>query len=204
MRRVLALFLMLVAAPAFGQNNTLDLKPGSNDFDLQVLELGLATLDFSPATLDLRPASLDFGLVTLDLVLPVQNMITVTQVAKEVKIELPADVLFDFDKADIRPDAAVALTAAADLLKKGVVGAIKIDGHTDSKGAAAYNLTLSQNRARSVQAWFVKNGLPANQAFTLTGYGAARPKVPNARPDGSDDPNGRQTNRRVEITFTPR
>ena len=75
----------------------------------------------------------------------------------------------------------------------------------DSKGAAAYNLTLSQNRARAVQMWFVKiGGLPANQAFTLTGYGAARPKVPNAKPDGSDDPDGRQSNRRVEIVFTPK
>jgi outer membrane protein OmpA-like peptidoglycan-associated protein len=118
---------------------------------------------------------------------------------------LPADVLFDFDKSEIRPDAVLALAAAADLLRKGVNGAIKIDGHTDSKGASAYNLKLSQDRARSVQAWFVKNGgLPANQRYTLTGYGATRPKVPNVKPDGSDDPANRQINRRVEITFTPR
>jgi outer membrane protein OmpA-like peptidoglycan-associated protein len=163
------------------------------------------TRDLAARSETLVPQTVDLVSTIRDLILPVQDMITVTQVAKEVRIELPADVLFDFDKADIRPDAAIALAAAADLLKKGVVGAIKIDGHTDSKGAAAYNLTLSQNRARSVQAWFVKNGgLPANQAFTLTGYGMTRPKLPNAKPDGSDDPDGRQINRRVEIVFTPK
>lgn len=169
--------------------------------------LGIAgqTLDISGRSETVSGAVIDLVAPTRDLIPRVQDMITVTQVQKEVKIELPADVLFDFDKADIRPEAAIALSAAADLLKKGTVGAIKIDGHTDSKGAAAYNLTLSQNRARSVQAWFAKNGgLPANQAFALTGYGATRPKVPNAFPDGSDNPDGRQTNRRVEITFTPR
>jgi outer membrane protein OmpA-like peptidoglycan-associated protein len=177
MTRVLALLLVLLAAPAFGQGKVVGVTTETIPFTARVI----------------------------DVVAPVQNMITVTQVAREVKIELPADVLFDFDKSEIRPDAAVALAAAAELLKKGVNGAVKIDGHTDSRGAAAYNQKLSQDRARSVQAWFAKNGgLPAALRYTLTGYGATRPAAPNAKPDGSDNPDGRQRNRRVEITFTPR
>ena len=185
------MLLALLASPALAQEQTRSIAGEVRDLSASTETLVQSVVDISGAT--------------RDLVLPVQDMIKVTQVAKEVKIELPADVLFDFDKSEIRPDAAIALSAAADLLRKGVVGAIKIDGHTDSKGAAAYNLKLSQDRARSVQAWFAKNGkLATNQPFTLTGYGMTKPKVPNVKPDGSDDPDGRQTNRRVEITFTPR
>jgi outer membrane protein OmpA-like peptidoglycan-associated protein len=183
-QRLLILIVLLLAAPALAQETTRD----------TVAETTALVMPVQPLTAAI-----------VGLVLPVQDMIKVTATPKEVKIELPADVLFDFDKSDIRPDAAVALAAAADLLRRGVVGAIKIDGHTDSKGTAAYNQKLSQDRARSVQGWFVKNGsLPSSLRFTLTGYGATRPKVPNAKPDGSDDPDGRQTNRRVEITFTPK
>jgi outer membrane protein OmpA-like peptidoglycan-associated protein len=188
--RLLALvFSLLAVAPALAQENPQAIVP--------------TIRDVVPTVVDIVPKTPDLSLTVLDIVATVQDMITVTQTAKEVKIELPADVLFDFDKADIRPDAAVALAAAADLLRKGVSGAVKIDGHTDSKGAAAYNQKLSQDRANSVKAWFLKNGmLPANLAYTLTGYGATRPKVPNTNPDGSDSPANRQVNRRVEITFT--
>jgi outer membrane protein OmpA-like peptidoglycan-associated protein len=188
--RLLALMLALVVAlPALAQENP--------------TAISSAISDVVPTVLDIVPKTADLNLAVLDIVATVQEMITVTQTARVVKIELPADVLFNFDKADIRPDAAVALAAAADLLRKGVSGAVKIDGHTDSKGAVAYNQKLSQDRAGSVRAWFVKNGmLPANLAYTLTGFGATRPKVPNANPDGSDNPENRQLNRRVEITFT--
>jgi outer membrane protein OmpA-like peptidoglycan-associated protein len=124
MRRLLAV-LVIVAAPVLAQERTLEIAGEALDIDL-------------PAK-DLMPEVRDLAAPVLPLVLPVQEMIKVTTAAREVKIELPADVLFDFDKSDIRPDAAVALAAAADLLRKGVNGAVKIDGHTDSKGAVAYN-----------------------------------------------------------------
>jgi outer membrane protein OmpA-like peptidoglycan-associated protein len=197
MRRLLVLLLALIAAPLSAQASA----PGAGvtrALSPEIRELKPETRDLGPGVRDLNPA-------VRDLVPAVQDLIRVTQVQREVKIELPADVLFDFDKSDIRPDAAVALAAAADVLKKGVNGAVKIDGHTDSKGAAAYNQKLSQDRARSVQTWLTKNGgLPTNLRYTLTGYGATRPAAPNAKPDGSDDPEGRQRNRRVEIIFTPR
>jgi outer membrane protein OmpA-like peptidoglycan-associated protein len=195
MLRVLAL-LALMASPALAQERTRAIAGETVD-----LTLGTETLIADIE--NLVPGIVDIAGATRDLVLPVQEMIVVTQTAKVVKIELPADVLFDFDKAEIRPDAAVALGAAADLLRKGVNGAVKIDGHTDSKGAAAYNQKLSTDRARSVQTWFTKNGaLPASLKYTLTGFGATKPRAPNAKPDGSDNPDGRQLNRRVEITFT--
>jgi outer membrane protein OmpA-like peptidoglycan-associated protein len=196
--RLLALLVALtIAGSACAQTGeTRPIAGSTADIAAKALDVIGKTRDLTAKTADVRGD-------VLDIVGPVQDLITVTQTAKVVKIELPADVLFDFDKSEIRPDAAVALGAAADVLRKGVSGAVKIDGHTDSKGAAAYNQKLSADRANSVKTWLVKNGkLPATLAYTLTGYGATKPKVPNTRPDGSDDPAGRQTNRRVEITFT--
>jgi len=75
----------------------------------------------------------------------------VRETATETRIELPADILFDFDKADIRPEAAAALKQAAELIRQGAKGTIRIEGHTDAKGAPAYNARLSQRRAASVE-----------------------------------------------------
>ena len=91
-------------------------------------------------------------------------------------------------------------TAAAKL----VAYTVRIEGHTDSKGNAPYNQKLSERRAESVRKWLVeREGLTATQ-FATQGFGATRPKVLNTKPDGSDDPDGRQINRRVEIVFSTR
>jgi outer membrane protein OmpA-like peptidoglycan-associated protein len=74
-----------------------------------------------------------------------------------------------------------------------------VDGHTDGKGDASYNQNLSERRAKSVRDWLVKlGGVPAAR-LTARGFGMSHPVAPNAKPDGSDNPPGRQLNRRVEI-----
>lgn len=116
-----------------------------------------------------------------------------------VYIGFLADVLFDFDKADIRPEAQGALKQAARMIAEKAKGVVRIEGHTDSKGSDVYNQELSKQRAEAVRNWLVqKEGL--NQVeFVTEGFGSTRPVVPNTKPDGSDDPDGRQKNRRVEI-----
>jgi len=78
-----------------------------------------------------------------------------------------------------------------------------VEGHTDAKGTDVYNLGLSNRRARSVRDWFVKQGAVTPRDITTVGLGEGDPVAPNERPDGSDDPEGRQRNRRVEILVTP-
>ncbi len=119
---------------------------------------------------------------------------------KEVRIELPADVLFDFDKASIRPDAHEALTKVAAILKGYAKAPVLIEGHTDGKGREAYNQKLSEQRAESVKAWLVNNAAIEASRFATKGWGMKRPIAPNTKPNGRDDPDGRQKNRRVEIT----
>jgi outer membrane protein OmpA-like peptidoglycan-associated protein len=109
-------------------------------------------------------------------------------------------VLFDFDKATIRPQAATALHAVAEIIKgKGQGRVVRIDGHTDSKGSDTYNQKLSERRADSVKQWLSQKEGLGNLRMTTHGFGAKKPVAPNAKPDGSDDPGGRQKNRRVEI-----
>jgi outer membrane protein OmpA-like peptidoglycan-associated protein len=125
----------------------------------------------------------------------------VKETATETRIELPADILFDFDKDQIRPGAEPTLRQVAELIRKSAKGAVRIEGHTDAKGKDAYNLALSQRRARSVQKWLVDEGR-VGARFNIQGFGKSRPTAPNTKSDGSDDPEGRQKNRRVEIVFS--
>ncbi len=137
-----------------------------------------------------------------DIDASVQDLMRVKQGAKEITIELPADILFDFDKANIRPDAAIALAEAAEMIRTQAKGTVKINGHTDSKGSAAYNKRLSLARAESVKAWLVDKQELAKVPFAIKGLGASQPVARDANPDGSDNSEGRQLNRRVEIVFT--
>jgi outer membrane protein OmpA-like peptidoglycan-associated protein len=119
----------------------------------------------------------------------------------EVKIELDADVLFDFDKYNLRPEAADSLRKVGEVAKSYGNSAVLIEGHTDSKGTHAYNMKLSENRATSVKNWLVQNAGVSASLITTHGFGETKPVAPNTNPNGSDNPAGRQKNRRVEITI---
>jgi outer membrane protein OmpA-like peptidoglycan-associated protein len=117
---------------------------------------------------------------------------------REVRIALNADVLFAFDKADLKPDARPSLDKVVAVLKSYPKAQARIEGHTDSKGDDAYNQKLSEKRAESVRKFLAAGG--ATLRMTTRGWGEKKPVAPNAKPDGKDDPEGRQKNRRVEIT----
>lgn len=123
-------------------------------------------------------------------------------IGNEIVVDLPSDVLFDFDKHNIRPDAADALGKLLTIINaQGASAPIRIEGHTDSIANDAYNQRLSERRAASVKAWLAGRGVDGARVGTR-GLGESRPRAPNAKPDGSDDPEGRQQNRRVEIFIT--
>lgn len=118
---------------------------------------------------------------------------------QEIRIELAADVLFDFDKDTLRPDATASLTKVGEVLKCHAARPIRIQGHIDGKGADDYNKSLSERRAQSVKDWLVRQAGVDGKRIATRGFGKTQPKVSNTKPDGSDDPDGRQKNRRVEI-----
>src|ERR1700737_1823020 len=77
--------------------------------------------------------------------------------AQEVKIELDADVLFDFDKSNLRPEATDSLRKVGEVAKSYGTSPLLIEGHTDGVGSHAHNMNLSDDRAASVKNWLVKN-----------------------------------------------
>jgi outer membrane protein OmpA-like peptidoglycan-associated protein len=118
---------------------------------------------------------------------------------KEIRIALDADVLFDFDKADIKPAAENALAKVSDVLKAHPGARVTIEGHTDSKGDEAYNQKLSERRAQAVAEWLASHAAVAAGNVSARGWGKSRPVAENTKPNGSDNPEGRAQNRRVEI-----
>jgi outer membrane protein OmpA-like peptidoglycan-associated protein len=141
----------------------------------------------------------------LDLVYTVKDLeakvlnLEVKETDTEVRIDLAADVLFDFDKANILPKAEETLANVAQIVRDRGHGDIRIEGHTDAKGSDTYNQKLSRQRAESVTMWLRKQPGLVGRSFTSEGFGATRPVAPNTKPGGVDDPEGRQKNRRVEI-----
>jgi outer membrane protein OmpA-like peptidoglycan-associated protein len=115
----------------------------------------------------------------------------------EVRVELPADVLFDFDKADIRSDAARALAQLATVIRA-YKGPVRLEGHTDAKGAADYNQKLSERRAAAVKQWLAEREQISPARIGTRGFGKARPVASN------DTEAGRQRNRRVEAVISKR
>jgi photosystem I P700 chlorophyll a apoprotein A2 len=116
-----------------------------------------------------------------------------------IQIALPGDVLFDFDKWDIRPNAEGTLKKVGEIIKAYHSPNVLISGHSDSKGEEDYNQKLSLKRAESVRGWLVNNAGVDAGILRTEGLGETKPVAPNTNPDGSDNPDGRQKNRRVEI-----
>jgi OOP family OmpA-OmpF porin len=108
------------------------------------------------------------------------------------------NVFFDFDKWDLRSESFIELDRVVKLLKENPAIEIEMSAHTDSKGADEYNMTLSDNRARSCMEYILSKGIATNR-ITSHGYGETIPMASNTNPDGSDNPEGRQLNRRVEF-----
>jgi outer membrane protein OmpA-like peptidoglycan-associated protein len=117
----------------------------------------------------------------------------------EHRLRIGSDVLFDFDRFVIRSEASAALQSVAEIIV-GKNKPVTIEGHTDGKGTDSYNQTLSERRAMTVEneLRYRMVGLPP---MAVRGFGKTRPVAANQLPDGADNPEGRQKNRRVELVI---
>ena len=195
------LSILICAGPAVLAQ---EIKPPPVNLIYQSLDLKYTVEDLSGGGQNLRGKSqgeAGAGLALKNEVIDlVAKGVDVKETAQEIKINLLGDILFDFDKADIRPVAEPTLAAVAKIIQGYSKARVLIEGHTDSKGSDSYNARLSDRRAVSVKNWFGKHGVSMSSMETH-GWGATKPVAPNAHPNGSDDPEGRQKNRRVEITI---
>jgi outer membrane protein OmpA-like peptidoglycan-associated protein len=126
------------------------------------------------------------------------NVVVEKETPEGTTLTVQNDVLFDFDKAALKPEAAEALGRVVDIVRQRKPRAVLVVGHTDSVGADAYNDQLSRRRAEAVRDWIASNGGGGLPPLSVEGKGEREPVAPNSV-DGRDNPEGRQRNRRVEV-----
>jgi outer membrane protein OmpA-like peptidoglycan-associated protein len=114
------------------------------------------------------------------------------------KIFVLENIYYNFNKFDIRPDAALELDKLVQLLIDNPEIKIELSSHTDSVDTDEYNFFLSQKRAESAVEYIVKHGISPDR-LVAKGYGESKPIASNSNRDGSDNPVGRQKNRRTEF-----
>lgn len=107
-------------------------------------------------------------------------------------------VFFDYDKFGLRPEAPDTLNKVLAFIKQFPNYVVEVGGHTDDIGRDIYNDSLGLKRAAAVNRYILSKDIPSSNTVVKT-YGKKAPLVPNKKPDGTDNPEGRQMNRRVEF-----
>jgi OmpA-OmpF porin, OOP family len=124
--------------------------------------------------------------------------ICLSRIPEVGETEVLNNVYYAFNKAYLLDASFASLDKLVAMLNDNPKVTIEIGGHTDSKGADQYNLKLSEARARSVVAYLVGKGIEGSR-LVARGYGESVPVAPNTKEDGSDNPQGREQNRRTEF-----
>jgi outer membrane protein OmpA-like peptidoglycan-associated protein len=105
------------------------------------------------------------------------------------------NILFDFDKATLRPESYAVLDSIGRIMVENPTIVAELSGHTDSRGSRSYNQRLSQRRANSARNYIVQQWKIPSNRIIAKGYGEDQPLVPGARTEAEH-----QQNRRVEFT----
>ena len=122
--------------------------------------------------------------------------VEVVRKGDNITLDMPGNVTFAFDSAELNPQFNAVLDKVAQTLVEYDQTVIQIAGHTDSTGSHAYNMKLSEQRAASVKNYLAGHGVPGQRMHTI-GAGPDHPIADNSTEAG------RAENRRVEITIVP-
>ncbi|MBX7181259.1 MAG: OmpA family protein, partial [Bacteroidia bacterium] len=117
---------------------------------------------------------------------------------RENKKVILKNIYFDYDKSFLKRESFPELNKLYNYLVMHPDLNIEIGGHTDSKGNDEYNLSLSKDRAAAVMEHLSAKGINGKR-LRAVGYGETQPIAPNSNPNGTDNPENRQLNRRIEI-----
>ncbi len=126
--------------------------------------------------------------------------IDVKETPRGVEIYVPEVLLFDFDSDQLRTDSQIKMQEVANVFNQQGIDSrnLAIEGHADALGTPEYNRMLSERRAESVARSLVFCGV-ARERMAVKGFGMSHPITANTNPDGTDNPEGRARNRRVEL-----
>jgi OmpA-OmpF porin, OOP family len=115
------------------------------------------------------------------------------------RVTIQVNIYYEFDKYRLTEAAKKTIdTMVMPLFDLFPTGIIEIGSHTDNLGTDQYNINLSQNRSESVVSYIISKGI-SPERLVAKGYGMRVPIAPNTNIDGSDNPDGRQLNRRTEF-----
>jgi outer membrane protein OmpA-like peptidoglycan-associated protein/tetratricopeptide (TPR) repeat protein len=123
---------------------------------------------------------------------------TQDKVAEKPKVVNFENILFDFNMFTLRNESRTNLDKVYAYMKEFESVTIELHGHTDFIGAESYNMKLSENRAKVAFDYLTKKGIDKKR-IKMKWFGEEKPVAANINPDGSDNPEGRQLNRRTEI-----
>jgi outer membrane protein OmpA-like peptidoglycan-associated protein len=122
--------------------------------------------------------------------------VSVTRNGDNITLNMPGNITFQTDSADLRADFFDVLNSVSLVLKEYDKTLVEVAGHTDSTGSDQYNQTLSERRANSVAQYLQTRGINQQRVLTVGG-GENYPVADNETPEG------RQLNRRVELSLEP-
>ncbi len=122
--------------------------------------------------------------------------VSVTRVGEEIILNMPGNITFETNSADLRPGFFGVLDSVALVAQKYDKTVVEVAGHTDSTGSAQYNQALSERRAATVATYIVNRGID-QQRLLAYGRGLTQPIADNSTLEG------RALNRRVEIRLSP-
>jgi outer membrane protein OmpA-like peptidoglycan-associated protein len=122
--------------------------------------------------------------------------VSVTRIGDNITLNMPGNITFATDSSDLNAAFFDVLGSVTKVLKEFDQTVVEVAGHTDSTGTDAYNQQLSERRAQTVSRYFESRNVSAQRLITV-GMGESRPVADNSSAEG------RQLNRRVEITMVP-
>lgn len=146
------------------------------------------------------------GTRKIELILPlrapdveVPEDVKITTEEKEMTMSVSDQLLFDYDKSELKPEAKEIINQLLNVLENQKSGIpVEVRGHTDDQGSDEYNQALSERRAKAVANYIMQNGKVSHLNISMKGFGETKPLESN------EDEEGRQKNRRVEIVINPK
>jgi outer membrane protein OmpA-like peptidoglycan-associated protein len=169
---------------AYLTNQRIELAKQTINLRLSEAQLQNTAAERAKARLDARDAQ----------IAALKNTLNAKQTERGTLVTF-GDVLFDYNKAELKPGAQGDIAKLASFLQENADRKVIVEGYTDSTGSAAYNQSLSERRANSVRAALVRMGVDPTR-IVAQGYGKEYPVADNT------SNSGRAMNRRVEVTIS--
>ena len=186
-------------------NNHAPFKTNYQTGDLDQLYASfIHTIDTSTTTLNYSEQLdyIDIEMIDEIVIEEPERIEEIKEVMEEMKNDyiIPTfeNILFDYDRSSLRKESKVVLDSILAFMKLHPEVTLNISGHTDWKGSPEYNMALSKRRTKAAYDYLVRRGISGKRLKQFH-FGETFPAASNANPDGSDNPDGRQLNRRVEF-----